>query len=714
MGDMVLMRTDPRYPDVAILELNNPPVNALGIRCRASLVEKVKNAAADPAVAAIIITAAPNATTFCGGADITEFSDNTLFLQEPTVFSVMDLLDDIEKPLIAAMPGGAYCGGLELALVCHYRICNSQFKCSFPEVNLGILPAAGGTQRLPRLIGLISSLSLILTGWPVRANEAKSMGIVDTVTDTVLEAALALAQKVKGRPVADRRLSSRPVPDIIDAAHLAFVKEQALAKLKKSARGFEAPLKCLDAVCASVSAGTFAAGTAVERRLGGELIASPQSAAQQYFFFAEKAARKIPDGETRVHGPLPARVGIVGAGTMGTGIAYCCLQAKMEVVVFDTSDAALKKCEAFVTKKLDNLIARGKISKAGSEATLRRLHCTQRMADLSSSDLVIEAVVEDMGVKRRVFSELDRLCAPHALLCTNTSALNVDEIASATQRPHLVAGMHFFSPAHVMPLLEVVRAARTAPATITAVVAVAALIHKTPVVVGNCDGFVGNRMLFPYVLEAAQLVLEGASPRQVDSALTRFGFRMGPFEMSDLAGVDVMWHIQRRHAGIPASAPYTPHFGLTDGLYKAGRLGQKAGKGWYAYPQGLKPVDDAAVAAIIADVAQRHSVPQTPPSDADIIERCVGALALEGLRVLEDRIAARAGDIDVVWVYGYGWPRFRGGPMYHAEHGMGLAVLQAVRGREFARTGLPHWRPCASLAQCVSAGGILPAATGKL
>ncbi len=674
---------------VAVLTVDNPPVNALSHHVRVGLRDGLRQAAADPAAAAIVIACAGR--TFIAGADITEFGQPP---REPVLWEVLEVIEGSPRPVVAAIHGTALGGGLEVALACHWRVGVRTARLGLPEVKLGLLPGAGGTQRLPRLVGVEKALSMIVSGEPIGGEEAHRLGLLDELVEGDLTAgAVAFAERV----VAENR-PLRKVREMEDRIAAARGKPEIFAEFRRSVakqtRGFRAPESCIKAVEAAVNL-PFEQGIARERELFLELLASPESRAQRYFFFAEREAGKIPD----VPPDTPAReirtAAVIGSGTMGGGIAMCFAGAGIPVTVVDVSREALDRGLGVVRKNYEATAAKGRLTKDDVERRLGLIRGTTDLDAVAEADLVIEAVFEEMPIKKEVFARLDKVARPEAVLATNTSTLDVDEIAAATRRPESVIGMHFFSPANVMRLLEVVRGARTAKPTIATAMAIGRKIGKVPVLVGVCYGFVGNRMLHQRGVQAERLLQEGALPAQVDRVLVEFGFPMGPFAMGDLAGLDVGWRIRK---GRGVRSP------VADRLCELGRFGQKTNAGFYRYEPGDRtPRPDPEVERIIQEVSRELGIQRRPISDQEILERLLYPMVNEGAKILEEGKAIRASDIDVIWVYGYGWPVYRGGPMYWADQ----QGLKAIRDRllDFQqRTRDDFWRPAGLLTRLADQG----------
>jgi 3-hydroxyacyl-CoA dehydrogenase len=644
-----------RHGDVLVVASNNPPVNALGHAVREGLVEAIAEADGDEAVKAVVIIC--RGQTFFAGADITEFGKP---MQMPMLPQVVDIIENCTKPVVAAVHGTAFGGGLEVALASHYRVAVPSAKLGVPEVKLGLLPGAGGTQRLPRVAGVRKALEMAATGNPIGAKEAHDVGLVDRLIEGELEPhAVAFAEEVKdARPLPKSSGRQDKLADVDPGVFDEFRKENA-----RKFKGFEAPEKNIQAIEAAV-AKPYTEGVQDERRLFMELMSGTQAKAQQYFFFAERQAAKIdglPEGTT----PRDVRkVGVIGAGTMGGGISMNFLSAGIPVTIVEMQQEALDRGTGVMRKNYEASAAKGRITAEQAQGAMGLLTPTLSLDDLADCDLIIEAVFENMDVKKEVFGKLDRIAKPGAILASNTSYLSIDEIAASTSRPGDVLGLHFFSPANVMKLLEVVRGAKTAPDVLVTAMQLAKRIRKVAVVAGVCYGFIGNRMLMPRQVQANRLLLEGATPEQIDRVHVEFGMPMGPFQMADLAGVDIGWHRDP-----------TRIENVRDALCAADRWGQKKGAGFYDYDEKRRPSPSPVVAKIIDDFRAKEGVEPRPISDQEIIERTLYTMVNEGSKILEEGMAQRASDIDVVWVYGYGWPVWRGGPMFWADtEGLGKIV----------------------------------------
>jgi 3-hydroxyacyl-CoA dehydrogenase len=682
--------------DIAVVTLNNPPINGLGLDLRRAIIASVEHANANDAVHAIVLIGSDRA--FSGGADIKEFG-TPKSSQEPNLLSVIRTVEASSKPVVAAIAGACMGGGLELALGCHFRVAKPDAQIALPEVKLGILPGAGGTQRLPRLVGLETALNMIVFGNPVSATQLKDSALFDAIIEADLRhgavefARQAIAEKRPATRVRDIRINEPS-----GEAYLQFARNTVAATTKH----FPAPLKCVEAVTAAF-AKPFDEGMKIEREAFLWLMNTPESRALRHAFIGERAAAKIPDVPADTPMRKIERVSVIGAGTMGGGIAMNFLNAGIPVVLLEMKQDALDRGIATIRKNYENTVKKGKLSTEKMEQRMALLTPSLSYDEIADTDLVIEAVFEDIGVKEQVFGKLDVVMKQGAILASNTSTLDMNRIASFTKRPQDVVGLHFFSPANVMRLLEVVRAEKTGKDVLATVMQLAKKIKKVAVVSGVCDGFIGNRMLKYYRNQANALLEEGASPQQIDRALEKWGMAMGPFRMGDLAGLDIGWSIRKR---LYAEDPDMKRSVVADQLCELGRFGQKTGKGWYRYEPGKRDaLPDAEVEAVIA--AARNSAGITPRkvSDEEIIERCIFALVNEGARILEEGIAARASDIDMVYLTGYGFPAHRGGPMLYAEI-VGLAnVVEKMRSFVAQPGGdAGFWKPADSLVRMAAAG----------
>jgi 3-hydroxyacyl-CoA dehydrogenase len=636
-----------KHGDVLIVLSNNPPVNALSTPVRQGLVDAIAQAEADESVKAVVI--ACEGQTFFAGADITEFGKPPVM---PWLPVVVDTIENCSKPVVAAIHGTALGGGLEVALACHYRVAVPSAKLGTPEVKLGLLPGAGGTQRLPRVAGVKKALEMCATGNPISAKDAYACGLVDRLVEgELISHAVGYAEEVRDvRPL--QKSSERQ--DKLNECDPSVFDEFRAANAKKF-RGFEAPLKNIEAVKVACEK-PYSEGVIEERKLFMELMAGTQAKAQQYFFFAERKAAKI-EGLPEDTAPREIRkVGVIGAGTMGGGISMNFLSAGIPVTIVEMSQDALDRGTGVMLRNYEASAAKGKLTAEQVGKAMGLLEPTLDFNALADCDLIIEAVYENMDVKKEVFGRLDKIAKPGAILASNTSYLNINEIAASISRPGDVVGMHFFSPANVMKLLEVVRGDKTAPDVLLTVMGLGKKIRKVPVVAGVCHGFIGNRMLMPRQVEATKLLLEGATPEQVDRVHVEFGMPMGPFQMADLAGVDIGWHRDPNRIE-----------NIRDALCAIDRWGQKKGAGFYDYDEKRRPSPSPVVQQIIEDFAKKQGVERREISDQEIVERTLYTMVNEGAKILEEGIAQRASDVDVVWVYGYGWPVYCGGPMFWAD-----------------------------------------------
>lgn len=652
-----------RDNQLALIGLCHAPVNALGHDLRQALLQACTQAASDPEVKAVILHG--RSLPFSAGADISEFGSPRTW-QAPALPELLETLTTLAKPLIAAIDGVALGGGLELALACSHRVASATARLGLPEVRLGLLPGAGGTQRLPRLIGVAPALELMLGGEPIDARQGLVLGLVDRLVEPgqdLLDQACAFARE---------QLANRAPPRVTPAlpAEGLFATHEAQLAARKP--GQRAPLRVLAAVRAACEL-PLAEGLAREQALFREALQDPQATALRHLFFAEREALRIPGIDAATALRNIAQVAVIGAGTMGAGIAMNFINAGLPVRLLELKPEALDRGLAQIRKHYESAIKRGKLTAEQLEQRMSLLQGTLDYADLSDADLVIEAVFEDLSIKQSVFRTLDRVCKPGTILASNTSTLDVDRIAACTRRPQDVVGLHFFSPAHVMRLLEVVRGRATAPDVLATTLKIAKRIGKLPVVSGVCFGFIGNRMLEPYAREAHRLVLEGASPAQVDKVLTDLGLAMGVFAMYDLAGIDVGYLVRQARRSEIAHDP--SYFRLADELYTLGRHGQKSGRGFYRY-EGRERIEDPEVVQLAAQLAAKLGITRRTISDAEIHDRCLFMLINEGLQLLDEGIALRSGDIDLVWVNGYGFPGWRGGPLHYARD-IGLDTVLA-------------------------------------
>lgn len=683
------------HGSVAVITLNNPPVNGLGLATRAAAVAGLRRAQADNAVKAIVLTGAGKA--FSGGADIKEFNSPKA-LTEPTLHTLISVVEGSGKPVVAAIHTVCMGGGLELALGCNYRVALPGAQIALPEVKLGLLPGAGGTQRLPRVLGLETALNMIVSGTPVMSEKLTGTAIFDEVLPmgaNLLESAISFAEKVA---------DVRPLPRVRDRT-VEFPNLEAFLQFSRNtvnavAGPFPAPLECVETVAASATM-KFEDGLKFERQRFLRLMQTPESKALRHAFVAERAAGKVPDMPTDTAVRTINSAAVVGAGTMGGGITMAFANAGIPVTLVETKQEALDKGLATIRKNYESTLKKGKLTQEKFDQRLGLINGTLSYADAANADIVIEAVFEDMGVKESVFRELDAVMKPGAILATNTSTLDVNRIAGFTNRPQDVIGLHFFSPANVMKLLEIVRGERTAYDVLATGLALAKKLKKTGVVSGVCDGFIGNRMLEQYSRQAGFLLDEGATPEQVDKAIEKFGFAMGPFRMIDMAGNDISWAIRKRRA---VESPHVTFSKTADILCEMGRFGQKTGAGWYDYlPGDRKAYPSETVNAMIVKHSADLGIERRKISDQEIVERLVYALVNEGAKILEEGIAMRASDIDMVYLTGYGFPLHRGGPMFYADS---VGLLNVLMAMEKYAVG-PHadaWTPAPLLVKLANEG----------
>jgi 3-hydroxyacyl-CoA dehydrogenase len=673
-----------RRDDVAVVTIDNPPVNALSPGVPEALQAAVERAASDNDVKAIVLIGA--GSTFIAGADIREFGK--IVSGERPRLSLLPFLQSIEdsaKPVVAAIHGQALGGGLETAMCAHYRVMAPNAQVGQPEVKLGLIPGAGGTQRLPRLAGLMKALEMCAGGDPIKAADALAVGIADRIIEgDLLEGAITFARQIAGKPLRKTRDRDEKLRDVLPMI-FGIAREQA----RKKGRGMRAPLAAIDAIEAATQM-SFEDGCKRETELFNECLFSDQSKALIHLFFSERAVSKIPGISKDTRTFEIRRAAVIGAGTMGGGITMTYANAGIPVIVKETSQDALDRGMNIIRKNYAGSVAKGKLSQEAMDERLAGITPQLSYDGFEEADMIVEAVFENMQVKKRVFAELDKIAKPECILASNTSSLNIDEIASATTRPQMVIGNHFFSPAHVMKLLEVVRGRATGKQAIATSMALGKKLGKVTVLAGNCPGFIGNRMVGPYVREAQFLVEEGASVEQVNDALYNFGMAMGPLAMDDLAGLDVGWAIRREFEKDQKPGVRKPL--VADLLYEQGRFGQKTGRGWSKYGADRKPTPDAETAELIEKTARDAGITRRHVPEQEIIDRCIYALVNEGARILEEGIALRAGDIDVTYVYGYGFPAWRGGPMFYADTVSLKNVLARVR--EFEKQhGTDLWSP---------------------
>ncbi len=692
------------HGNVAVITLNNPPVNGLGLSTRLGITDGLTKANSDAAVTSIVITGAGKA--FSGGADIKEFGSPKA-LQEPNLLSVIVAVENSTKPVIAAIHSVAMGGGLELALGCHYRIAAPGASIALPEVKLGLIPGAGGTQRLPRVLGAEVALNMIVSGEPVKSELIASMpgqklfDKMSTSADSLAEEALALAQAMATKHADGSALPlvrNLPCKHPLGDAYFQFARNM----VKGMSKNYPAPGKCVDAVQAATK-NKFDAGMAIERDLFLGLMMTPECRALRHLFVAERAASKIPDVPSDTPQRAINSIAVIGAGTMGGGISMNFLNAGIPVKMLEMKQEALDRGIATIRKNYESQVKKGKLKQEKYEQRMSLLTTTLSYDDLKDADMVIEAVFEEMGVKQAVFTELDRVMKPGAILASNTSTLDVNQIAGFTKRPQDVIGTHFFSPANVMKLLEVVRGEKTGKDVLATVMALGKKIKKTSVVSGVCDGFIGNRMIEQYSRQAGFLLEEGCTPAQVDKAVEKFGFAMGPFRMGDLAGNDIGWAIRKRRN---IEKPGMKYSKTADLLCELGRYGQKTGAGWYDYEAGKR---DAIPSDIVVKMVEAHrkAVGITPRkiSDEEIVQRLVYSMVNEAAHILEEGIASKASDIDMVYLTGYGFPIYRGGPMHYADQVGLFNVIQSMN--RFAKNPLDDgafWTPAPLLAKLAAEG----------
>ena len=681
------------HGNIGVITVNNPPVNALSQAVRQGLFDGLNQGLADDQVAALVLVG--GGRTFIAGADIREFGKP---LAAPDLNSVIRAYEDSPKPVICAIHGTALGGGLETAFGCHYRVAVAAGRVGLPEVKLGLIPGAGGTQRLPRVAGVPKALAMITSGDMVKAPDALEAGIIDAIVDDLVEGAVEFARKVvaEGRPL--RRIrDSRGKLDEADGSEF----DAARKLLERRARGFKAPQNAVAAVEAAYGTASFEDALKRERELFAELMADGQSKAQIYAFFGEREVAKIPDIPKDTPVVKPERAAVLGCGTMGGGIAMNFANAGIPVTILESDGQALERGMGIIAKNYASTVAKGRLSQSAMDRRLGLIRPTTSYDDIADADVVIEAVFEEMAIKQQVFAKLDQVCKPGAMLFTNTSTLDIDQIAAATGRPEFVAGTHFFSPANVMRLLEVVRGGASSKEAIATAMTLGRTLNKISVLAGNCDGFIGNRMLDKYINQAQFLVEEGAWPWDVDRVLYDYGLAMGPFTMGDMAGLDVGYRIrQRRLQDWPQGKRYCS---LPDKVHDLGRHGQKTGAGWYRYEPGDRtPIPDPEIEALIERHRVEAGVKVRDISDQEILDRCLYALVNEGAKILAEGIALRPIDIDIIYLTGYGFPRYRGGPMFHADQ-VGLDQVHATISDYAERFG-DEWQPADLIARLAAEG----------
>ena len=687
------------HGDVAVITLTNPPVNGLGLSTRIGITSGLEQANKDPAVKSIVITGAGKA--FSGGADIKEFGSPKA-IQDPNLLSLILALENSPKPAVAAVHTVAMGGGLELALGCHYRVVAPGCSVALPEVKIGLIPGAGGTQRLPRVIGVEPALNMIVSGEPIKSEMLAMLPgqkLFDKLTasaESLMEEAIAFARSVSDvRPLP--RVRDLPCKHPNGDAYFQFARNM----VKGMSKNFPAPAKCVDAVQAATQK-KFDDGMVYERELFLGLMVTPECRALRHLFVAQRAASKIPD----VPDTTPVRaiksVAVIGAGTMGGGISMNFLNAGIPVKILEMKQDALDRGIATIKKNYEAQVKKGKLKEDKYNERMALLSTTLSYDDIKDADMVIEAVFEEMGVKETVFKKLDEVMKPGAILASNTSTLDVNKIASFTKRPQDVIGTHFFSPANVMKLLEVVRGEKTAKDVLATVMAVGKKIKKTCVVSGVCDGFIGNRMIEQYSRQAGFLLEEGCTPQQVDKAVERFGFAMGPFRMADLAGLDIGWATRKRKAA-EAGVPHDPT--VADKLCELGRFGQKTGSGWYRYESGVRnALPDSAVDQLVAEYRAGRGLTPRKVSDDEVVQRCVFALVNEAARILEEGIAVRASDVDLVYLNGYGFPAHRGGPLCYANEVGIFNVVRTLKSFAAEPGAFDWWQPAPLLLKLAEEG----------
>ena len=680
---------------IAVITMNNPPVNGLGSALRPGIMDGIRKAEADPAVKAAVIWGSPK--VFSGGADIREFNSPKAFAP-PSLHDIIEAQDSMKKPMVAAIGGFAMGGGLELALGCHYRVAAPKAQLALPEVKLGILPGAGGTQRLPRIVPVAKAIEMMTTGNPIPAEKGKELGLVDEVASgDLLEAAIAFAKKLVAQGKGPRRI--RDMSARVDGDVKTFFA-QAREQVAKASRGYPAPLEivaCVETACTR----PFDEGREFERERFAVLVETGESKALRHMFFAERQTTKIPD----VPEDTPTRpvksAAVIGAGTMGGGIAMSLVNAGIPTTIIEVQQEALDRGIATIRKNYAATVSKGRLQQEAMDQCLALITPALDLAAAKDADIVIEAVFERMDVKQEMFLKLDAIMKPGAILATNTSTLDVDAIAAVTRRPQDVIGTHFFSPANVMRLLEVVRGAKTGKDVLATTLKLGKSIKKVPVVSGVCDGFIGNRMIEKYGQQSLFLLDEGCSPQQVDGAAREWGLAMGPLTMGDMAGLDISWEIRKRRY---VERPNFVYSKLGDRICERGRYGQKTGKGWYRYESGnRKPLPDPEIDQLIAEYRKEIGVKPRQISDQEIVERLIYALVNEGAYILEEGIAQRASDIDMVYLTGYGFPPYRGGPMFYADT-VGLdKVLAAIEGFRKGYMG-EVWKPAPLLVKLAKEG----------
>ena len=666
-----------RIEAVGVITLDNPPVNAFSLSQRIGVSEALTAGLQDPDIQAFVICG--SGRMFSAGADIREF-DTGVAGESPTLMDLISLIENSPKPVVCALHGTALGGGCELSLACHSRIAIPGTRIGLPEVTLGIVPGAGGTQRLPRLIGVLPALDAIVSGKPMTAEKAHELGLVDGLaddSDDLLKISVSIAHRLSIGPEPPKKTRDRD-GHILEAQNRPELFDEFRSRISRRARGFEAPFACIDCVEAATTM-SFENGLAFEREVFLRCRSSNQSLSQRHAFFAEREARKVSGLGPETSQTDVRHAAVLGCGTMGTGIAMCFANAGIPVIVTESEQGMLDRGMKMIRKNYASTVSKGRMTEEEAEARLALIEPTLEFERVSAADVVIEAVFEEMELKKKIFTRLDGLCKADAILATNTSSLDVNTIAAVTGRPEQVVGTHFFSPANVMRLVEIVRGDHTSPEVLATTLTLSKQLGKVGVVVGVCDSFAANRMLYPYSRQAQFLIEEGAFPEQVDKVIYDFGFPMGPFALSDLAGIDVGWRVrQHREPSRPKHLRYSE---IADRLYEMGRYGQKTRKGWYNYEEGSRiPMPDPEVVDLVVRTSRELKIDRREILDEEILQRCIYPLINEGARILEEGIVQRASDLDIVWLYGFGFPRYRGGPMFYADS-VGLRhVYEVMQG----------------------------------
>ncbi len=666
-----------RIEAVGVITLDNPPVNAFSLSQRIGVSEALTAGLQDPDIQAFVICG--SGRMFSAGADIREF-DTGVAGESPTLMDLISLIENSPKPVVCALHGTALGGGCELSLACHSRIAIPGTRIGLPEVTLGIVPGAGGTQRLPRLIGVLPALDAIVSGKPMTAEKAHELGLVDGLandSDDLLKISVSIAHRLSIGPEPPKKTRDRD-GHLLEAQNRPELFDEFRSRISRRARGFEAPFACIDCVEAATTM-SFENGLAFEREVFLRCRSSNQSLSQRHAFFAEREARKVSGLGPETSQTDVRHAAVLGCGTMGTGIAMCFANAGIPVIVTESEQGMLDRGMKMIRKNYASTVSKGRMTEEEAEARLALIEPTLEFERVSAADVVIEAVFEEMELKKKIFTRLDGLCKADAILATNTSSLDVNTIAAVTGRPEQVVGTHFFSPANVMRLVEIVRGDHTSPEVLATTLTLSKQLGKVGVVVGVCDSFAANRMLYPYSRQAQFLIEEGAFPEQVDKVIYDFGFPMGPFALSDLAGIDVGWRVrQHREPSRPKHLRYSE---IADRLYEMGRYGQKTRKGWYNYEEGSRiPMPDPEVVDLVVRTSRELKIDRREISDEEILQRCIYPLINEGARILEEGIVQRASDLDIVWLYGFGFPRYRGGPMFYADS-VGLRhVYEVMQG----------------------------------